>query len=136
MRRSLIAFACGLLFALGLGLSGMTLPSKVVAFLDVFGDWDPSLAFVMAGAIGVHVAAMRLLRGMGLVRGVQPQPPATTAGIDRSLVVGAAVFGVGWGLVGYCPGPAVVGLVTLEAPVLIVVAAIVVGMVVFHRRRG
>ncbi|MEM6990151.1 MAG: DUF6691 family protein [Myxococcota bacterium] len=131
MKRSVAAFVAGLLFAIGLGVAGMTLPAKVIGFLDLFGDWDPSLAFVMAGAIAVHVVANRLLHA--------PKPSAPKDGrplrVDRSLVFGAVLFGLGWGLVGYCPGPALVGFITLQTPVLTFVAAMLVGMFVFHFRR-
>ncbi len=131
MKNALVALFCGLLFALGLGLSGMTLPAKVVGFLDLFGDWDPSLAFVMAGAIGVHAGVMHLARRSRMCQAIPAV--AVGAGIDRSLLLGAVLFGIGWGLVGYCPGPAIVGVVSFDAPVLIVVASMIVGMLVFHR---
>lgn len=129
-----IAFAAlaGLVFALGLGLSGMTQPSKVIGFLDVTGDWDPSLAFVMVGAIAVHLTAYRLLRGRGrpLLAGRFHLP--TRSDIDLSLVLGAAIFGVGWGLGGYCPGPALVSAGALQKPALIFLAAMAAGMVLQH----
>lgn len=108
MKAPLSSFAAGALFAIGLGVAGMTKPEKVVGFLDVFGDWDPSLALVMAAAVTVH-ATLRLL----VLRRAAPlfearfQVP-TRRDVDARLVVGAAIFGVGWGLSGYCPGPALV----------------------------
>ena len=140
MKSGPLAFDCGLLFALGLGLSGMTQPSKVLAFLDVLGAWDPSLALVMAGAIAVHLPLNRLRRRVS-------QAPADEIGcapddsdadgtgtlIDRRLVIGAAMFGVGWGLSGYCPGPAIVSLATGASGVLVFVGAIVVGMALYRR---
>lgn len=130
MNRVTVGFISGLLFAVGLGVSGMTLPAKVVGFLDVFGDWDPSLAFVMAGAIGVHVLASRLLARPSTTsqRSATDQPQR----IDRSLIVGASVFGVGWGLVGYCPGPAVVGLAGFDSRTAVFVAAMALGMIAFR----
>lgn len=143
-----LALFAGALFAVGLGVSGMTLPSKVIGFLDVAGDWDPSLAFVMAGAISVHVLAYRLLRWQeGRERaasraGAARAPrfplladrmavPARTD-LDARLFAGAALFGVGWGLAGYCPGPALASLATGSRAVLAFVAAMIAGMVIEH----
>jgi uncharacterized membrane protein YedE/YeeE len=107
MKRALTAFGSGLLFGIGLCLSGMIDPRKVVGFLDVFGAWNPSLAAVMIGAIGVHASLLRLFRGRdGAAKRSAPGSP----GIDGRLVLGSAIFGVGWGLGGYCPGPAIVSL--------------------------
>jgi uncharacterized membrane protein YedE/YeeE len=117
----LVAFASGLLFAIGLGLAGMTNPNKVLGFLDVFGDWDPSLALVMAGAILVYAPAYHRLAGtrfQGLSR----------KHIDSKLIVGAIVFGIGWGIAGYCPGPAIVATATGTGPALAFFAAMLVGM--------
>jgi hypothetical protein len=106
MRRGLAALGAGALFGVGLVVSGMTDPRNVVAFLDFGGRWNPSLAAVMVGAIGVHLGALRWLGARGYpVMGLDPRPR-----IDGRLVAGAAIFGVGWGLAGYCPGPAVVAL--------------------------
>ncbi len=127
-RADAVAFAAGLVFAIGLGLSGMTQPSKVVAFLDVTGGWDPSLAFVMVGAIAVHFVFVRRVR-----RGATPRLasrhtlPVDTA-IDQRLLIGAAIFGVGWGIAGFCPGPAVVAAATLAPDALAFVGAMLLGM--------
>jgi uncharacterized membrane protein YedE/YeeE len=121
-----LAFICGLIFALGLGIAGMTQPAKVIAFLDVTGDWDPSLALVMAGAIGVHLP---LLRWGGKAH-------AAATYVDRRLVLGAALFGIGWGLSGFCPGPAVVALATGSGGVLLFVAAMLAGMALHRRLLG
>ena len=121
-------FLAGLLFALGLGVSGMTLPSKVLGFLDVTGPWDPSLLFVMGAAIPVYALAHRLrLRAKKplLAPGfpdLRPQP------IDRSLVVGAVLFGAGWGIAGVCPGPALVNLGGLVPGAGLFCAAMAAGM--------
>lgn len=122
----------GLVFAFGLGLSGMTDANKVIAFLDLSGDWDPSLALVMVGAIVAHFALYRFV-----VR--RPSPLLDTRfyipdrnDITPSLVVGSALFGVGWGLGGYCPGPALVSAVTLGADVLVFVGCMLGGMAL-HR---
>lgn len=127
-----VAAGCGLLFALGLGISGMTLPSKVLGFLDVTSStWDPSLAFVMIGAIGVHVFFARFaLRASRTGRAPHLAPryhlPEKTK-IDRPLVIGAIVFGIGWGLAGFCPGPAVVNF--MVAPMAVVfVGTMLMGM--------
>jgi len=126
--KSLVSFISGVVFALGLGISGMTRPVKVIGFLDFTGHWDPSLAFVMIGAITVYFVAYRLIRTCS-------EPVQTTkfsvsqrADIDPNLVVGAAVFGAGWGLGGFCPGPALASLASGAAPVVIFVAAMATGM--------
>jgi uncharacterized protein len=120
MKAALAALFAGLLFALGLGLGGMTDPRRVQAFLDVTGSWDPSLLFVMGGALGTH-ALTRLI-----VLKKRPAQPVFAAHypllpplrVDLRLVIGSALFGVGWGLVGYCPGPLVVALTRPSAEVV------------------
>ncbi len=105
------AWAAGLLFGVGLILSGMADPAKVLNFLDVAGTWDPSLAFVMAGAIGVAAPGFWLVRRRKApLAGAAFHVPPRDAPIDRQLLVGSAVFGIGWGLAGFCPGPALVSL--------------------------
>lgn len=125
------AFSAGLIFGLGLILSGMANPSKVLGFLDLAGAWDPSLAFVMAGAIAVGFIAFRIAarRTTGLLGAVM-QLPATRL-IDRRLVLGGLTFGVGWGLAGYCPGPALASLATGGGKPLIFVIAMLAGMTIF-----
>ncbi|APR75775.1 Hypothetical protein A7982_01121 [Minicystis rosea] len=126
------AFLSGALFAVGLGVGGMTRPEKVIGFLDVTGTWDPSLVFVMAGAVGVNVILFRIiLRRTGPVCGGRFQLPSRTD-VDPRLVAGAALFGAGWGLVGYCPGPALVSLVAGGVPALVFVLAMAAGMVAEH----
>jgi len=130
--RLLVAFLAGLLFAIGLVISGMTLPSKVVGFLDVFGHWDPSLAFVMLGAVGVYATLSRLIaRRTKPVLSDSFQIPASGA-IDGRLVAGAAIFGVGWGLAGYCPGPAVVSAGSGSRSALVFVSAMLGGMLLYE----
>lgn len=127
-----VAWVAGLLFALGLGLSQMTNPAKVLAFLDVTGDWDPSLAFVMGGAIGVHVFAARWAarRATPLFETRFHLPTQRRA--DLGLLLGAALFGLGWGVAGYCPGPALVAVVGLDRTTLIFVASMLGAMAAFR----
>lgn len=120
----LSALASGLLFALGLGVAGMTQPSRVLGFLDVLGVWDPSLMFVMFGAIAVYMPVFWAARRVLAPRLHLP----TRKDIDVRLVAGSAMFGVGWGLAGYCPGPALVSLATLTGPALLFGVAMFAGM--------
>jgi uncharacterized membrane protein YedE/YeeE len=117
----------GLLFGLGLVLSGMTDPNKVLGFLDMFGAWDPSLVFVMVGAIGVYAVGYRVIvkRSHPLFARAFALPMLRE--IDAKLVVGAGIFGVGWGLGGYCPGPALVSLASLGAGVIVFVLGLALG---------
>ncbi len=121
-------FLAGLVFGLGLCLSGMTDPAKVLAFLDLAGPWDPSLAFVMAGAIAVAFFGFRFSRrGTAPVAG-EPSTIAAARAIDGRLIGGSILFGVGWGLVGFCPGPAVAGLGFLSGKAALFVLAMLAGM--------
>jgi uncharacterized membrane protein YedE/YeeE len=132
MKRSVAGLVCGLLFAVGLGISGMSQPSKVLGFLDVAGGaWDPSLAFVMVGGIAV-VALMRRFAPARPLFERAGYPPLRRHGIDRRLVIGSALFGAGWGLVGYCPGPALVSLGAAIPGALLFCAAMLMGMAVFQ----
>ncbi|CAI8796119.1 DUF6691 family protein [Methylococcus capsulatus] len=127
------AFLWGVIFATGLGLAGMTRPGKILAFLDVGGNWDPSLMLVMGGAVGLtFVSFPRILRRGRPVLGDRFDLPVRKH-IDGRLVGGAAIFGVGWGLTGYCPGPAVVSLVTADAGVGVFLACLLGGIVVGRR---
>lgn len=133
MKPSICALAAGALFGLGLGVSGMTLPAKVKGFLDVTGDWDPTLVMVMVGAIAVHFVLLRLiLRRRAPLFATRFHVP-TRRDIDLRLVFGAALFGVGWGLSGQCPGPALTNLATGTPTALVFVAALAVGMVIQRR---
>jgi len=136
MKRLAWAFLAGALFVAGLVLGGMTQPRKVRGFLDVTGRWDASLAFVMLGAVGVYA----LLYRRGLRRAEPwcggPFARATQHGIDLPLLLGAALFGVGWGLVGLCPGPAVAALATGNGRVLAFVVAMLLGMWLVDRGRS
>ena len=130
MKRNAAAFGAGALFAVGLTVSGMTRPAKVVGFLDLAGDWDASLAFVMMGAIAVHFVAYRLVlrRPAPLFDGSFHLP--TRRDIDLRLVLGAAVFGVGWGLGGYCPGPGLVSAAAGALGAVVFVVGMTVGMLI------
>lgn len=127
----LTEFLVGLIFGLGLILSGMTDPAKVLGFLDLFGNWDPSLALVMGGAIAVGLFAFTIAkkRKKSVLGGAMHLPKATQ--IDKRLVVGALVFGAGWGLAGFCPGPALVSMASGEMKALVFVAAMLAGMGIF-----
>ena len=120
---------CGLIFGAGLLISGMVQPTKVLAFLDVFGAWDPSLAVVMAAALAVSVPGFRLAKGSARPILAPQSFWPTKNDIDRPLIVGAALFGIGWGLVGLCPGPALESLATLSPGVVVFVAAMTAGMI-------
>ena len=126
--RIFAALVCGIVFGLGLAISGMMNPAKVIGFLDVTGSWDPTLAFVMGGALLVTVPAYRLILGRGhpVLAGGFSLPSNTR--LDTPLILGSALFGVGWGLVGFCPGPAVAAVVTGLPAVLGFAAAMVAGM--------
>jgi len=131
MPRILVALLAGTLFGLGLAISGMMNPAKVVGFLDVAGEWDPTLAFVMGGALLVTIPAFRLILK-------RPRPVLadefdlpTKKDVDARLLAGSAIFGVGWGLAGFCPGPAVTALASGLAPVFAFVAAMVAGMALY-----
>lgn len=133
MPRILAALGAGLLFGLGLTVSRMVDPAKVLGFLDVAGNWDPSLALVLAGATGTTFLGFRLVLG----RRDRPLfarefSLPTARGIDARLVGGAAIFGVGWGLVGLCPGPALAALGLDFPPVALFVAAMLAGMAAFE----
>ena len=133
MKSHLVAAAAGVIFALGLVVSGMTEPAKVTAFLDVTGAWDPTLAFVIVAAILVHAPTVWFVRLLE-ARHHRPMFDArihwpTQRGIDLRLVGGAALFGVGWGLSGYCPGPALVAIVGGAPAAAVFVASMLVGIV-------
>ena len=124
----LASFVCGLIFGAGLLMSGMNQPEKVLGFLDIFGAWDATLAFVMAGAVAVSAIGFALAR-----RSAAPVFAAKFSwperrDIDTPLVAGAILFGIGWGLVGICPGPALVNLAGFSLPIVVFVVAMVLGM--------
>jgi len=131
--RRWLAIAYGLLFAVGLALAGMVQPEKVTAFLDVLGDWDPSLAFVMVGAIGVYAVGRRLVTGWPRPLLAPEFSSPTPTRIDGRLIAGAILFGVGWGLGGLCPGPALVALGAGTRAAVWFVPAMVAGMLLHDR---
>ena len=131
--RGVFALLSGLLFGFGLLISGMANPAKVLGFLDLAGAWDPSLALVMAGAIAVAFLPMQWVQRRGItLRGEQAQLP-TSRQIDRRLVIGSLLFGAGWGMAGFCPGPALVAASALIPQALLMVAAMLLGMWLFTR---
>ena len=124
--RLFLIFLAGALFGTGLAISGMTDPGRVIGFLDVFGAWDPALLFVMVGAVGVYGL------GMVILRHLQNQnlklPSTASSPIDRQLILGAAIFGIGWGLGGFCPGPSLANLGALRIEAVVFVPAMAIGM--------
>lgn len=132
MKNGLAALVVGFMFSLGLGLSGMTQPQKVVGFLDLFGNWDPSLMFVMVGAIGVHLVSYRLIRRLNSPLLSMTWHVPDRKDITPALILGAVIFGIGWGLAGFCPGPAVTSLASLSVKPLVFVASMLGGMLIFR----
>jgi len=130
--KGVVAFLVGLTFALGLGISGMTRPDIVQGFLDVFGSWDPRLLGVMAGAIGLHLITYRLItkRPSPIYDSVFHLPSKEF--LDKKLILGAVVFGLGWGWAGICPGPGIVGLASGKSPFIIFVISMLVGMKIYQ----
>ena len=123
----IVAVVTGLLFGAGLAASGMTNPEKVQGFLDLTGVWDPSLIFVMGGAVVVTLISFRFILKLSRpVFSEQFHMPSSTS-IDTRLIIGAALFGIGWGLVGYCPGPALAAIAYLNSDVMIFLVAMFVG---------
>lgn len=129
-----LVLIAGALFGAGLAISGMVDPARVIGFLDLSGKWDPALAFVMAGAVATYGLGTFVLRRFG---GAERRLPTTKSEpIDRRLVIGAAIFGVGWGLSGFCPGPALANLGALRVEALVFVPAMAIGMVVAQQLFG
>ena len=121
------------MFGIGLAVSGMTQPRKVLGFLDVGGEWDPSLLFVMGGAVAVHALAYRWMRRRSAPLFADKLSLPVGTRIDAKLLLGAALFGVGWGLAGYCPGPAVVSLGALAPGAIVFVATLLLGIFITAR---
>jgi uncharacterized membrane protein YedE/YeeE len=126
----IISLFAGALFAVGLVISGMSNPEKVIGFLDLFGNWDYSLLFVMGGAVGVNFVTFRILTKKKPFCAPAHFLPTKTS-VDKNLLVGSALFGIGWGILGFCPGPAIVNLVTLSPSVLIFVSSMLIGMIAY-----
>ena len=133
-KSNIASFICGILFSIGLGISGMTQPQKVIGFLDVFGEWDLSLAFVMFGAVLSYlILQLWIQRNFSIpVLGGSFQI-TSRKDLDRSLIIGALLFGSGWGLGGYCPGPAITSLGSGSLNALLFVVAMGIGMLVADR---
>ncbi len=133
MKQGLVAFVVGFIFAIGLGVSGMTQPEKVIGFLDLFGNWDPSLMFVMVGAISLHSIAYKfILKRKSPLLALHWQVPSKKD-LTPALMIGSVLFGIGWGLAGYCPGPAVTSLAAFQVEPWLFVAAMLVGMLIFKQ---
>ena len=130
------ALGAGMLFGVGLVVSQMIDPGKVLAFLDFAGRWDPSLALVMAGALAVAAPGFRLAQARGAPALGGRYDVAAIRTIDRRLIVGAAIFGVGWGIVGFCPGPAIAALAFARPEALVFVVAMLAGAGLHHRGRA
>ena len=133
MIRFLSSLLAGSLFGIGLLVSQMTNPSKVLAFLDIFGDWDPSLAFVMGGALLVTLVGYRLVLKRSEPLFADNFRLPTRSDIDARLIGGAALFGIGWGLAGLCPGPALAGLAFGGSAIAVFVVAMLVPMIILRR---
>lgn len=129
--RLVSAFGFGALFAVGLGLSQMTWPTRVIGFLDFFGEWDPTLISVMIGAVASYTFFYRVVRGHSPVLAAGFQLPSARR-LDPRLIAGAAMFGVGWAIAGFCPGPAITSLASGMFEPMLFVVAMIAGMVLFE----
>ena len=126
------ALLCGVLFGFGLALSGMTDTTKVIGFLDIFGQWVPDLIFVMVGAIAVSVIAFALIKKKTAPIMADKFELPSAKHLDKKLIGGGILFGIGWGLYGYCPGPAIAALAYMESSAVIFIIAMLAGMFSFH----
>lgn len=131
MKSVVTAGVSGLIFGVGLGVAGMTDPAKVIGFLDVAGAWDPTLAFVMGGAMTTYAFLRRLIQRRAGPLFAQAFPAPGKAGLDRRLLLGAGLFGVGWGIAGYCPGPGIVSAFSVRTAGVFVLA-MGAGMLIFR----
>ncbi|TGJ99549.1 YeeE/YedE family protein [Leptospira semungkisensis] len=131
MKYNIGALIVGLLFAIGLGLSGILQPANIVGFLDVFGKWNPTLLFTMAGAVGVHFITYKLIRKRKTPMFSKDWFIPTRQEITPALIIGSLIFGIGWGLGGYCPTVSVTTLASFETRPIIVFASIIFGMLLF-----
>lgn len=126
------AFISALLFGLGLGISGMTNPNNVIGFLDIFGDWKPALLLVMVGAISFHAATYFIITKRQSPLFSESFQIPTNRSLDKRLIFGSALFGLGWGVAGYCPGPAITSLATSSTAALLFCAAMLCGISLYH----
>jgi len=125
-----ISLLSGVIFAIGLSVSGMINPEKVKGFLDIFGQWDYSLVFVMGGAVGVNLLSYQILKNKKpWLVGEKFLP--SKFDVDKKLLLGSAMFGIGWGLIGICPGPAIVNLAKFNSSILLFVVSMIIGMIIF-----
>ncbi|MEO1250266.1 MAG: DUF6691 family protein [Pseudomonadota bacterium] len=129
-KREMAAFAAGLIFGIGLCLGQMTNPAKVLAFLDVLGVWDPTLALVFIGAVLTTVVGYRLTMARGTPYLTDRFSLPGTKGVDLPLIAGAVTFGVGWGIAGFCPGPAITALGALSSEALVFLGAMILGLAI------
>lgn len=128
---NLFSFISGFIFSLGLVISGMTNPDKVIGFLDIFGKWDYALAFVMGGAVIFNVVSFKFIKKRNSPLFGEKIEWPTKKDIDKKLLVGSSLFGIGWGIAGICPGPGIANLVTLNPKVIVFVISMVIGMLLF-----
>ncbi len=133
MKNNVVAFVVGFIFAIGLGISGMTNPAKVVGFLNVVKNWDPALMFVMIGAIPVNMIAYRLIKKWKQPLFDKQFHVPTSQVITKELVIGAILFGIGWGIAGYCPGPAITSLASMQSSVVVFLVAMLIGMFSYQK---
>lgn len=128
----IVAYLSALLFGVGLGIAGMTDPANIIGFLDIFGEWKPALILVMGGAIAFHsVSYYFITKRSSPLLSTDFLIPAKRQ-VDMKLIVGSAIFGIGWGTGGYCPGPAIAALVTLSPSVLVFITSMLAGIAVFY----
>jgi uncharacterized protein len=132
MKTRLIALLSGLVFGVGLIIAGMTNPAKIIGFLNIFGEWDPSLTLVMGGAIAFTLPTFYLLKKRQKTFFQLPFLWSLTEAVDKRLLIGSALFGVGWGLAGFCPGPGIITLTTGQTEPLLFVVSMVVGMTIYY----
>ena len=131
MKSLVSSLLIGFLFAIGLGVSGMTKPEKVVSFLDIFGNWDPSLICVMGGALLVHILLNKLIMKRSTPVFSSKFHIPNRRDINSKLIIGSTLFGIGWGLVGYCPAPAITSLSSMTLNPIVFVISLLVGMALF-----
>ena len=128
---NLFSFVSGFIFSLGLVISGMTNPDKVIGFLDIFGQWDYALVFVMGGAVIFNVVTFKFIKKKNSPLFGEKFEWPTSKDIDKKLVIGSTIFGIGWGIAGICPGPAIVNIVKMDERLLVFLASMFIGMVLY-----